>query len=361
MKHAKWYQHQFALPLICAFGMAFLLISCLTEIPLEAPRSDSENLSIRGALVLSEAPHVLVKITLINDFTTNDTIVEIKGAQVILENEEGMQMEIPGQGRGQYFLDLLTDPLPFAVGPGHSYRLLVYVPSGKTYVSAFEPMNAVPQPTAITQQSQIRTILNEYGNDVEQEFLRFFVTTPITNGETDQGAYLKWSSSGVYRFSESAGLAKICYVHEDLNLENVVTFNGQGSRKDVLTDFFLLEEPYDFRFYEGYYLSVRQQSLSSGAYRYWDQTSKVVNRTGDIFEEPAGKVLGNFQNPEDPEEEVFGYFYATQESVIRYRVQRGESRIRYICSLDPRNPYFLCTNCLDHPKSSLDKPEYWED
>jgi hypothetical protein len=95
-------------------------------------------------------------------------------------------------------------------------------------------------------------------------------------------------------------------------------------------------------------------------WHYWEQIGQVVNRTGGVFEAPAGKVKGNFRNVDDENEEVFGYFYATEEAVVRYKVGPGISYLPHLCSPlgPPQNPY--CGNCLAHPRSSLDKPDYWE-
>lgn len=348
-----------------------LLVSCLKEITLEVPERDSGGIAIRGALIKAEQPYILVKITNVTNFKASDIPQPVVGATVILANDKGEKVVLAMRKDGEYFLDLSLQMGKLELIAGNAYQVIVTTPAGQTYQSSWETLNPVPEPNFITQVSETRTILNEVGNTVDQEFLRFFITTPILNPENGSGVYLKWDFSGVYRVTESTidvplpPVVKTCYIEEVLNLENVVVFNGQERRTEVLEDFFLLEEPYNYRFYEGYYLTVRQQSLSEGAFRYWDQIGEVVNRNGNFFESPAGKVKGNFHNTANEREEVFGYFYVSEETTLRYRVQPGQDRIFPLCpSLiqpDESGVNYLCFDCLDHPNGSLEKPAYWVD
>lgn len=348
-----------------------MLVSCLKEITLDVPSKDSAELAIRGALIKSEQAHALVKITNVTDFRASDIPQPVIGATVVLANDKGEEVILPMENDGEYFLDFSQQTTGLELIAGNAYQLTVTTPEGKTYQSGWEPLHPVPEPLHISQVSEIRTVLNEIGNTIDQEFLRFLITTPIVNPENGSGAFLKWDFSGVYRVTESAidvplpPVVKTCYIEEVVNLENVVIFNGRESRTDVLEDFFLLEEPYNYRFYDGYYLTVRQQSLSEGAFRYWEEIGEVVNRNGNFFESPAGKVKGNFRSTVNEDEEIFGYFYASEEIQMRYRVQPGQNRIFPLCpSLvqpDDSGVNYLCFDCLAHPNGSLEKPAYWVD
>ena len=348
-----------------------MLIGCLKEISLEAPEGNSSALAIRGSLVATEVPYVVVEITKVSNYRASDIPEAVVGAEVILRADSGEEIQLPMRKDGEYFQDLSPAVTGLPTEPGKAYQLSVTTPDGKHYQSTWETLYPVPQAKEITQVSETRSILNDVGNTVEQEFLRFLITTPIVQEGNDAGVFLRWSFSGTFRVTESTldvplpPQAKTCYLREVLNLENVVVFSGEESRTEELKDFFLLEEPYNYRFYEGYYLTVNQQSLSESAFRYWDQIGEIVNRSGNFFESPAGKVNGNFQNTADAREEVFGYFYATEEITMHYRVQPGKSRISRLCPAsakpDEDGVNYLCFNCLAHPKSSLDKPAFWVD
>lgn len=335
--------------------IAGLLGSCLREIELSVPEANLKSVAIRGFIQAGDTAKVEVKITYISNYKAFELPKAIPNAVVTVLDETGGQLLVPMRSNGDYEI-ILREEHDFRIEPGKSYRLSVVTPEGKRYQSTMEVLQSVPKPEKVTQLSEIRTLFNSAGNSYEQEYLQFQINTSLSSPGNPGGTFLKWSFSGTYKLSGG----KICYIDEPLNLENVVIFNGRASRQNELTDFYLLEEPYDYRFYEGYYLTVRQQSLSEEAYHYWEQIGRVVNRTGGIFEAPAGKVQGNIYNMDDESEEVFGYFYATEEAIIRYKVSPGISYLRHLCFQvgPPANPY--CGNCLAHPRSSLDKPDYWE-
>jgi len=133
----------------------------------------------------------------------------------------------------------------------------------------------------------------------------------------------------------------------------------------VLEKQFIIEEELNHRFARGYYLTVRQQSISEEAFEYWESIRKVVDISGNFFEAPPGKIRGNFSNTADPEEDVFGYFSAIQEDTIRLFVSPADINevILPLCpgsvAVGQEPPRFICFECLLLPNSSSQKPDYW--
>ena len=79
---------------------------------------------------------------------------------------------------------------------------------------------------------------------------------------------------------------------------------------------------------------------------------------------------GHFVNINDPEDFVFGYFFATNESLIRVRVDSTVTgSVRPLCP--SLSPCFagagggcicgLCCDCLLDPTSTTVQPPYWND
>nr|HMQ60440.1 hypothetical protein [Flavilitoribacter sp.] len=142
-------------------------------------------------------------------------------------------------------------------------------------------------------------------------------------------------------------------------------FNGTELFSDELPGYPVYETAPNYRFHEGYYLNLIQESLSSGAYEYWRQTQELLNRTGSMFESPVGKVQSNFKSLDDETEDVFGYFYATRQDTIRLYVRPEIAGSPP--SLCPPSvpaggrpcPIAVCCNCLDQANSSTAKPWYW--
>lgn len=353
------------------FWLSLVLLGlggCLSEISLDVPETNSQSIAIRGRLVYSDTIFVSVKITNVSDFTADDIPKPILGAVVELTDENGQRISLPMREEGIYEQGITQDDPSFSVKPGMKYQLSVRTQEGKLYLSAPELLLEGPRPSGIRQDTIRREIINAFGNKENQVYLQFLITTPLNTPEHNEKAMLKWNFTGTYRFTESNLTfpfpnTRICYFTDVLDLENVVVFNGRESGQEVLTDFLILEEELNHRFSDGFYLTSVQESLSEGAFRYWESTSRVVNLTGNFFEAPPGKIKGNFYNPEDPEEEVFGYFYATQTDTFRLYVPPGDDPIRQFCPLEaaPNDPgvHPICYDCNSRYGSTLIKPDFW--
>lgn len=61
-----------------------------------------------------------------------------------------------------------------------------------------------------------------------------------------------------------------------------------------------------------YSLNVKQQSLSMDAYDYWQRMNEQAVESGGLYSTQPASVAGNIYPVDETEEEVLGYFYASQ-------------------------------------------------
>jgi hypothetical protein len=254
------------------------------------------------------------------------------------------------------------------ITPGAAYQLVVELADGSRYESDIEPLWEVPEPVNLAYTIAERVIKNEAGNLETGAFVQFSVNTDLLQTADKQRSFLKWDFLGVYRFTETNLTVpypntRTCYFSEDLHLEKVKAYDGNGNNQDKLLNYVLMEEPLDHRFYDGFYLTVRQQSLSEGAFQYWSRLGELVDRTGNFFEAQPGKLRGNFRNVDNRAEQVYGYFYATQEKIIRLYVPPLPERVNAFCPLfahpDDETTPAVCLDCQSRAGSTLNKPDYW--
>ena len=138
--------------------------------------------------------------------------------------------------------------------------------------------------------------------------------------------------------------------------------DGPAIKSTAIENFTVIEITPTWIFAEGYYLTVLQQSLTKASFEYWRQVHQLVSREGDFFEPIDAKVITNLVNIDDPTEEVFGYFYATEEKLIRtYAAPEIADNPRPFCpepimfgSAPPE-----CCNCLSLPNSTTERPIWW--
>lgn len=358
------------------WGILALMIffnGCLSEISLDAPVVNPESIAIRGVVKSGDTASVVVKVTNVVNFRAFEIPEVIQGARVTVTDESGNTLEVPLQDNGNYELFFPEGNPNFQIAPGKSYQLSVGLPDGRQYQSAFESLEPVPKPDTLTFTVESREFGNEIGNIVVKEYLDVRIKTPIIKPDGNGKARFKWSMRGVFQFSEppdfTAGVPvpspKVCYSYEDVNLDKVIIFNGSSSLQDTLDDFQILEKFMDYRFHEGYYLTVFQQSLSPDAYRYWEEIQSLVNVDGTVYDPPPGKIKGNIRNVDDETEEVFGFFYATEERLIRRYIPRGMTSSGRFCPhrITIENLWETQRQCFDcrlRPGSTYDKPDFWE-
>ena len=195
--------------------------------------------------------------------------------------------------------------------------------------------------------------------------MEFFINTPLARPDGLGNAYLKWDFEGIYEFPTLAdpvtGESMLCYNFQRLVTGPGQVFDGVNTNDENLSDHLILETSRNYRFRQNFQLTAYQQSLSEKAFIYWNEIRENTNLTGNLFEGTPGKIIGNVNNINDPEEEVLGYFFVSDQAIIKRCVTPEEA-------LYPRGYcdgqfWFRadddCKNCLVRTNSSLEKPADW--
>ncbi len=352
-------------PFLLGIMMLSLWGGCVDDIPLEVPEGNTQKLVIQASIMKGNPSVIEVLLSHSADFVQYFNARQISGASVKILDETQRSLLIPEARPGLYRLAWVNDG-DFEIARGQTYQLEVQLPTGASYLSSLERIYAVPAATDIHIGLQTRSVLNEAENIVETPFIQFLIETPLKHPDETEKAYLKWDMEGVFRLIELEAPIPIpgpqtCYISESIGLGQVHVFNGFETSDDRLTNHLIYEEAINWNYSAGYYLTVYQQSLSKGAYEYWNKVSEVSAREGSLFEPPPGKIKSNIYNVDDEQEQVLGYFYATEVDSIRRFIQPQEAN-------SPSAPCFAytyetaddyCRNCLLWPNSTLRKPDYW--
>lgn len=360
-------QLQSILALLALLGLG----GCLSQIDLPAPPSDAENIAITATLRKDALSVLDVRVVQVDNFSGFSAPIPIDNAIIFLKDDLGNESFVPLRFSGQYQRVLQGGEGEVVVEAGRSYQLEVNLGTGKVYTSSFEPLSNVPKASALSYSVETREAINESGNIVDQNFVRFFIDTPLRTNGADTKAVLKWDMEGVHKIVESVPAnvqvpnQKTCYIFEDLQLERPVVFNGNESGKEVLEKQFIIEERVDSRFAQGFYLVVRQQAITEGAFDYWESIRKVVDRSGNFFDEPPGKIRGNFSNLDNPDEDVFGYFTPVQEDTIRLYIPPSALDVVIFPECPAtipegqEPPRAFCFDCLLLRNSTTQRPDFW--
>ena len=351
----------------------FFFGACLDKIDIAAPKDLLPAVAIQGVLVKGAPSTIRVEVSSLFNFSgTSRRLIDV--AEVLLIDEAGQSLRLPAVGIGVYYLEIPEDHPGFRVETGSAYRLRVSTRDGRTYESVPEPVLPVPPAGNLRAELVDKEVLNKDGEMIPARYVRFFLDTRLVIDEGGQKARLKWDALKTYRATDLEILAEdgikpvqTCYITEVADVTRLWLLDGSLIAAEEATGIMVHEEAVGPRFAEGFYLTVLQQSLSEEGYRYWSQVDELIERTGSIFEPPAGKLKSNFANVNDPEEEAFGLFYAVAQDTVRIYVSpEFAENPGFFCP--PSGPLFnqsgdcnyqVCCDCLQVSNSTLLKPDFW--
>jgi len=357
------------------FGLSILIAGCLDGIEFDRPNTIEDGVAIQGKLVKGSPSFINVSLKQVLDFESAPRLINARA--VTLFDESGNSIALDTRAEGLFFKTFPDNDPSFTIDFGKSYKIKVETFDNRTFESALESILPVPTPSSIQAKRIEKQTLNVIGDIVtSDEFVGFSISTPLELSPGSGNVKLIWELEGVYQITDTPethgfracrgtnidDLNKSCYITVSPST-NFIPLDGTQLTVNSITDFNLYDLPISPLFAEGYYLRVFQQSVTDDAFEYWSQVNQVASRTGSLFEAPAGKVKSNIINVNNPEEETFGYFYATEEKEIR----------AYVDPILADNPGLSCPgmlnqgggapsnccNCLTIPNSTIERPTWW--
>jgi len=321
--------------------------SCVDPIDLPPPSDLTDAIVIQGRAVLGENSRVEMKVSRLFDFSAESKL-SLNVRNVVFFDDQGNRMELEPVNQGEYNTPI-TSASPIQLEVGRSYGV------------SFSQISNIN--FGLTEE-----IVTAPSGELEAETrLETLVDTDISQGSNG----MLWELDQTYRLTDSpidGGTPKTCYITNAVTVNSIPTINLDNLISSTLNSKSIGVLPIDFRMAEGMYLTVKQFSLSEGAAQYWDNVATLVEREGDLFDDPVGLIPTNFVNPTDANDEVFGYFFASREVVSHIRVP--ESLVGQPVKACPPPPrpaagsgcnLGICCDCLAGPSNTLDRPDFWID
>jgi hypothetical protein len=349
------------------FIIGFMLYSCVDEIDLGQGTPLPDGIVIRGRLTASAPAEAVVNVERLFEFTSNRPDI-IVSADVTLENTEGQTLEMKF-GEGAYRVSLV-DRLDFDVAPGIGYRVRVSTVDGGEYLSEYD---ILPEPTAadsIRTELATTSIVNRVGVREDIPVLNYLISSPV---RYDDGSpvFIRYTAERTYAITQvetpypiDDRFVKVCYIPETVAGTRAIILSGRDLSGDRVVDFELLSDPIDYRYAQGHYLALRQEVISEEAFDYFTEIAAIADQSESIFTNPPGPVRGNVREVNERTENVFGFFYTANRSLIRIGTTPEEAgNPRFRCPPLPRtgpsNPPEVCEDCLSPVGSTTQKPFYW--
>lgn len=345
--------------------------ACLDPIELKIPKGFEETLIIQGSLIKGNPSTLDLSVTRLFDFTV-ESLTRVNVSEVILSDESGNAIEIERIGTGIYRQEFDGDE-SIEIEENKSYKINIRTFDGRSYESSMEPLLPVPKIDSLSIKGiEKESVFSDGQTTKVDSFARLSLFTPTVLPNTSQPVSLKWDIQRIYKLTDSPiefGIEqKTCFIREAIDITRIKVFDAKSVQTSNLEDFEIFDQRFDFSMSEGLYFELVQSSLSEGAFDYFNQVRQVLEREGNMFEAPAGKIVTNFVNTEDPDEEVFGYFYATSTDTARIFVSpEFANHPQMACPPPfPVNPdgtcaVLLCCDCLSVENSTTIQPGFWKE
>lgn len=100
-----------------------------------------------------------------------------------------------------------------------------------------------------------------------------------------------------------------------INISSDIFTNGQSQKGKLIAQIPLNQS-------NACLVALRQNSITTGAYRYYKILQDQTQNTGTLADSPPAPTAGNVKNINNPDENTFGYFSASSVSVLKYYMNR---------------------------------------
>ncbi|GAB3336050.1 hypothetical protein GCM10027299_45680 [Larkinella ripae] len=338
-----------------------LVSSCLTPYQPDT-QTIGRSIVVEGMITDQPGPYT-VTLSYTADYTFTGLNLNVRGATVILSDNAGNQEVLLENQPGSY----QTSAAGMRGISGRSYKISINTTDGRQYESAPELLKAAPPISQLTYEYQYNPFATT--NDKRNTWDVYL----DTKDPESSGDYYRWTWKN-YEFTAA------CFVSDDANSEGIFTglpcctscwdinqcysncinvssdaaVNGKAINRQLV-----LSVPFTSRGI--YYVEVEQQSISEGAFRFFNSVRKLVNNTGGLFDSAPATVGGNVRCVSHPDEPVYGYFGASGISVMPLKVDRSKDAVGFpVFKRIQTNPLAPCIACVESPFRTPQKPRWWD-
>lgn len=287
---------------------------------------------------------------------------------------EGFSNRIPGatvwvrdEGGNQFFFDELSEGSyvsgeNFFAEAGNTYTLNITLSNGERYVSLPETIPSSPE----IQELQAINVTQPSADDIL--FNSGFEIYSTFQDQADTQDFYQWNVQGEYRIVARPDLyvqpgevpvaapkdcCEVCWVTENV-LDTEIRIAKDNLTNGNLTTQLAAYIPDDGRrFNQEYMVVIEQKSLTREAFQFFNLLKNQLSIDGDIFDPPPATIRGNIINLDNPDEDVIGYFAASDLKRDTIFIFNNEI-------IHPQAEVVLKDDCRVLPGSTTTKPDYWE-
>lgn len=342
-------------------GLVVALVACVDTFSDPVLEKTKQEKLIVDGLITTELQNFSVTLSLSTAILGKRTLDEVPNAKVKIVDDLQNQFDLSHTKFGIYE----TKTKQRAV-VGRSYKIIIDLPNGKKYESIPELVKSVPKIDSL------HAPFVEKRNPNGYKVPSFEVSAEIQDSPA-KGDYYRWnwvnykylvscrdSVNNRFKLFFRVDCCEPCWAIKrsdgEINLSEDLYFNGKKIKQPIM------DVPYNSR--RPYYIEVTLYSMTETAHKYWKTVKAQISNVGGIFDNPPITIQGNIKNINNPEEQVLGFFGASDVTRKNTYVQR---------SLGPYPPVIgqlalprviiikECIPCDEKNSRTKKKPTDWKD
>ena len=365
-----------------------LLGGCVDKIDFVQGDNLTNKLAIQGTLIIGNPSQVKVTLRKVFDFKTGPKFVSAK--EVLLIDKQEQFVKLSTRQEGVFSLEIPTNHAYFKIEEGNAFKIRVIMGNNTIYESTYDPILRVPAPDSVSMTIYQETVrLSQIPEDtIIVNHLSFHIHTPIKIEGANEKSRLLWTIEHIYKLSDAPEALfedppqmascfyldrktyegvknKTCYMTLS-PVNNYFVKDGTKISVDHVSEkLYEVNTSLSAHLYaEGGYINVYQQALSESAFQYFAQISQLGAPKIGLIDEPGGAIVSNISNVNEPEEAVFGFFYATSQTTARYYIPPSLANNPFpYCPRDAAVSHIhgdpQCCDCLSEENSITKKPDWW--
>jgi Domain of unknown function (DUF4249) len=352
--------------------------SCIN--PLELSINEELNLLIVEGAITTRSGSQWIRLTRSDKFGSifDGYIRPVQRAKVRIRDSDGNNFEL--SERIDTWFELIGTPFGidtinysastgfyytednFSAEVGKSYTLLITTANGTQYSSLPEKVIKVPEILELSAEfSKIQIKKNSFKTGLE-------VYASFQDPLEEQNFYM-WKNTGTYHLVTYPELyirrglytgpvqyapkdcCRDCWVNETpdrlTRLLNDYNINGNSVTTSVA---FITDD--SVRFADKYLIRIEQYGLTREAFQFFKLLKEQISIDGDIFDPPPATLRGNMINLQNPDENVIGYFRASDVRIDSMFLTRD-------MLLEPHDLKVIGDDCREIRKGTTQRPSYW--
>ncbi len=290
------------------------------------------------------------------------------GARITLHDDLGNEGRFfNAQGDGIYRYNTFSMQL----SAGRSYFVRIRTVSGELYESVPEqiPLNRATSEVSVNFET-IEINTGSAASVISSNVVQVSAATTFENPAAQY--FIRYTPIQTFRFDVTNfpdpfnSVPPPCFVNRRMDPERLPLFNSGDFGSPQIPFILVGQNVYDYAWITKNVISVETHSISREAYEYWRKIRILLNNNGSVFDTPPAAVQGNIFNVNNPDEQVLGYFEASNVHVARttkWFVETPWRRPDDPCKYEPnkdRETYPReCLNCTILPGAQFQEPIFY--